>query len=298
MKKIFVCMFMLVALCGCANSEKGEVVDVSPYLYKITDANGKYMYLLGTCHPGRPEIKTLDDTTMDAFFKSDALALEMSMVVNPLNDYVSYVTENSLTDLGYREEAIALSNIYPELKEVKGIDMYSYNAMYFSSLVTSVLLEEIDGDAMQSIDGFLFRAKADKLKFIEVEGGEAQYKLFSDISKDCTPLILENLKNRDGIVASSKAILDAYYSGDREALNKIYSVNGGEVVSDKYLDQQQLYIEALITKRNAHMLEKCKEYISSDEVVFMAVGIGHVLGDSGLVETLQASGYKVEAMKK
>lgn len=298
MKKIIVCMFMLVALCGCASNDSGEVVDVSPYLYKVTDQNGKYMYLLGTCHPGRPEIKTLDDTTMDAFFKSDSLALEMSMVVNPLNDYVSYVTDNSLTDLGYRDDAIALSDIYPELKEVKGIDMYSYNAMYFSSLVTSVLMEEMDADATQSIDGFLFRAKADKLKFIEVEGGEAQYKLFRDISKDCTPLILDSLKNRDSIVASNKAILDAYYSGDKEALNKIYSVNGGEVVSDKYPDQQQLYIDALITKRNAHMLEKCKEYIASDEVVFMAVGIGHVLGDSGLVQSLQANGYKVEAMKK
>ena len=45
-------------LCGCSIDKRAttKTVDVSPYLYKISDNNNHYLYLLGTCHPGRDQI--------------------------------------------------------------------------------------------------------------------------------------------------------------------------------------------------------------------------------------------------
>lgn len=300
MKKLLVCMVMMLALTGCSGGQQGEVVDVSPFLYKVSDSDGKYMYLLGTCHPGRQAISELDATTMDAFYNSDVLALETSLVVNPLEDYIGYVTDYSVTELGYKEDVIALREVYPEFKDIQGVDIYSYNAMMISSMSNNVMMSEYDGDANTSIDAFLFRAKSStKIEFAEVEGAEFQYKLYSDISKECTPLLLESLKDRQANVKASKAILDAYYSQDSKTLNEMYSTStSGASLSDKFPEQQAIYIDKMITSRNKNMVTKCKEYLQSDKVTFMAVGVGHVLGDDGLVNRLKADGYTVECMAK
>ena len=43
----------------------------------------------------------------------------------------------------------------------------------------------------------------------------------------------------------------------------------------------------------AGMLETAKEYLSSGKTVFFAVGLAHLLGDTGLVEALREAGYTV-----
>ena len=52
MKNYYVYYFVFM-LCGCSIDKRAttKTVDVSPYLYKISDNNNHYLYLLGTCHP-------------------------------------------------------------------------------------------------------------------------------------------------------------------------------------------------------------------------------------------------------
>ena len=58
------------------------------------------------------------------------------------------------------------------------------------------------------------------------------------------------------------------------------------------------YSKALNDDRDALMLEKAKEYIASDETVFFAVGLAHLLdNETGLVKTLTEAGYTVELVE-
>lgn len=42
------------------------------------------------------------------------------------------------------------------------------------------------------------------------------------------------------------------------------------------------------------MLDVAIEYLESDDVVFYAVGLAHLLAEDGLVNTLREAGYTVE----
>jgi uncharacterized protein YbaP (TraB family) len=59
---------------------------------------------------------------------------------------------------------------------------------------------------------------------------------------------------------------------------------------------QEEYYAAMESNRNAGMLEVAKTYLESGETVFCAVGLAHLLAEDGLVNTLRAAGYTVEAV--
>ena len=58
------------------------------------------------------------------------------------------------------------------------------------------------------------------------------------------------------------------------------------------------YNKAMDGDRNKGMLEVAKSYLESDQVVFYAVGLAHLLSeDGGLVDALRAAGYTVELVQ-
>ena len=78
MKKLIkiIILVVLVMVSGCAIQKKEEnakVIDTSMFLYKLSNQEGEYSYLFGTCHPGRYPIKSLDKVTEKALDESKLL---------------------------------------------------------------------------------------------------------------------------------------------------------------------------------------------------------------------------------
>lgn len=76
MKKLvkLIIVLVLVMVSGCTTQKKEEnarVIDTSMFLYKVSNQEGNYSYLFGTCHPGRYPIKSLDKVTEKALDESD-----------------------------------------------------------------------------------------------------------------------------------------------------------------------------------------------------------------------------------
>ena len=139
MKKLL-CLLLVFMLCGCSIDKRAttKTVDVSPYLYKISDNNNHYLYLLGTCHPGRDQIDKLDITTEKAIKDSQSIVLECSLDQNETAKYQNYLLENSLGELDLINYIPKLKENYPTLKKYR---VNEFNAMAVSSLVTSDILD-------------------------------------------------------------------------------------------------------------------------------------------------------------
>lgn len=293
MKKLF-CLLLVFVLCGCnsSNNTTTKTVDVSPYLYKISDNNNHYLYLLGTCHPGRGQIDKLDSTTEKAIKDSESIALECSLDQKEMAKYQDYLLKNSLGELDLINYIPDLKEAYPSLKKYQ---VNAFNAMAVSSLVTADILEDVDGNNNASIDAYLFNlAKDKKIPFEEMEGIEFQMQLFAQLSKDSPHAILESIKDRQLLIKSTKMILDSYYNHDLDTLNEIYSYH--EIPNNEYSQEYQNYQQLLITNRNQAMQAKIVNYLNQGKIVFIGVGIGHVTGDDGLVNSLTTAGYKVEKL--
>ena len=92
---------------------------------------------------------------------------------------------------------------------------------------------------------------------------------------------------------------NAWCDGDYEALfaivNEEYDTSNMTANEIKAYEE---YMKALQIDRDALMLEKAKEYLESEEVVFYAVGLAHLINEEGgLVFKLAEAGYTVELVE-
>ena len=109
----------------------------------------------------------------------------------------------------------------------------------------------------------------------------------------------------DALAGAMNTSIVEYYK-DLMELYEMY-IDADEAEMTAYLNDEDLseltaeelalyeeYTKAMETDRNKGMLEVAKQYLESDEVVFYAVGLAHLLAEDGLVNTLRDAGYTVE----
>ena len=57
------------------------------------------------------------------------------------------------------------------------------------------------------------------------------------------------------------------------------------------------YNQSLVIDRNYGMVNALDKYFREGKNVFCVVGVGHVVGEDGIVELMKSKGYSVELIK-
>ena len=303
MKKLIkiIILVVLVMVSGCAIQKKEEnakVIDTSMFLYKVSNQEGEYSYLFGTCHPGRYPIKSLDKVTEKALDESDLIYLECNMKPSPkeTEEITKYNMYNSIRDLGLEDK---YENLMKQYKSLKGKPGYAlYNVFVINSLIKSdpEVLNKANISKFSAIDKYIYEYAQKKKNFKEVEGIEFQMKLITELSGDYSETILDNLANKEMVIKNAKEDLDAYYSGNTQyyedeqnlLLNQLEQLND----SDK-----EKYWNILAYNRNIHMKDTLADSIHNNKHDFIGVGCKHLYGKKGIIQLLKDDGYLVECMK-
>lgn len=303
MKKLvkLIIVLVLVMVSGCTTQKKEEnarVIDTSMFLYKVSNQEGKYSYLFGTCHPGRYPIKSLDKVTEKALDESDSIYLERDMNPSPqkIEEYAKYNTYNSIRDLGLEDK---YENLMKQYKSLKGKPGYAlYNVFVINSLINSdpEVLNKANISKFSAIDNYIYEYAQKKKNFKEVEGIEFQMKLLTELSEDYSEATLDSLANKEMVIKNAKEDLDAYYSGNTQyyeneqnlLLNQLEQLND----SDK-----EKYWNILAYNRNIFMKDTLADGIHNNKHDFIGVGCKHLYGKKGIIQLLKDDGYLVECMK-
>ena len=147
----------------------------------------------------------------------------------------------------------------------------------------------------------LTRAKAQGKKILDVESAEEQLGMMADFSDELQALLLTEALNADPIEnqRNLSELYELWCRGDEAALSQFLKEDTApsEDMTEAEKALVEEYWNALGTNRNDDMLEVAKAYLASDETVFYAVGLAHLLAEDGLVNTLRAAGYTVELVK-
>lgn len=302
MKKLIkiIILVVLVMVSGCAIQKKEEnakVIDTSMFLYKVSNQEGEYSYLFGTCHPGRYPIKSLDKVTEKALDESDSIYLECSLDQKELQKYSKYLSYYSIRQLGLED---LYEDVMKQYKSLEGkSDYVTYNAFAISSIAGSDLevLNKVNISKYNAIDNYIYDYAQKKKNFKEVEGVEFQMKLFAKLSKSHSQEILTELKNKKEFINGSKKIIDAYYSGNTQ-----YYEDEQNLILDYFEHMQDTekvrnYLNVLYYNRNIHMKDTLINSINNGKHDFIGVGVRHLYGRKGIIQLLRDDGYLVECMK-
>ncbi len=302
------------------DKEPEQEEKATPLFYKVTDANGNVMWLLGTIHIGDNRTAYLPQEIYDAFDASDAAAFEIDVIAlneefeDPDDDlldlyYEAYYYEDddtiddNIDETLYRDASkLALTLGLGNYGDYIGTLEYAKPNMWANMIADTYSNHSLGVYYNKGVDmRLLTRAKDTEKKVYEVEDSYRQFQMDIDFSNDVLELNLYNsvYYPRSYYRADNIELFNAWCRGEFKELSELINEPADFTgMSDDQIAAYEEYTKALQDDRDALMLTKAEEYIASGETVFFAVGLAHLLDeDTGLIKTLDEAGYTVELVE-
>lgn len=325
-KKIIIGILIVVMILGGfgaysiikENKEKQELEKTlasysTPLLYKVTkEGSDKTIYLFGSIHLASNDAYPLPNEVMTAYNNSDYLAVEFDLVSfnkdfdaqmdmatqmllsdgKTIKDVLTEETYNSL--IAYLEDNNSYINIYEY-----------YGPAFFYSLVSNVAYAKTELDSSDGIDMyFLNLALAEEKEIIEMESSDYQTKMLLSFSNELYDLLISySIEYEEESIKELNELYEAWLKGDEKKLTELLTEEVDTDLATELLGNEnsltliEEYEEKLITQRNNEMTEKASQYFTEGKNVFVVVGLGHIIGDDGIVNQLKEQGYQVEKVE-
>ena len=290
----------------------------TPLFYHVTGADGQEMWLLGTIHVGDERTGFLPQEIYDAFAASDALALEIDSEAFEAKLEEDEALQSKVSDAYYYSNGKTAKDILDEetyetaVKLMKAIGSYNENldylkiSMWENDISNFYLRQGHQLHGEQGVEERLTKlAKEQEKPIREVESSLFQIRMLTGWTDELQILLLQDALAYDAreYWADVSELYELWCAGDEEALRKELSDEPdlSELTEEElaeYNANRHLYDEynkGMSIDRNEDMLEVAIDYLESDEVVFYAVGLAHLLNETnGLVDALRDAGYTVE----
>ena len=304
-KSIFliITIFTLIVFSACGKKEiVKEDNEITPLFYKISDKNNTTIYLLGSIHAADDTIYPLNDTIMNSFNDSDYLAVEVDTLSLQNNFDLSLKLAEKMM---YNDSTTIKNHIGDELynkmvnflKEKKSYSsLYdNYKPVFFESLFENLIINDAMLKSESGIDMyFLSLASENNKKILEVESAEFQYNLLLNTPLELDKIMIEEyIDNYDLNVSQMKDLYELWKKGDKEQLENILINSESQNVTEEEKKLMENYNQSLIIDRNYGMANVLENYFEKKQNVFCVVGLGHVIGDEGIINQLQKRGYDV-----
>lgn len=281
----FLAVLLLFALAACRQAEP-----VNPALWQVTGPNGERGWLFGTIHLLPNSVDWRTGKVDEALKQTDLLVLEIARIDDTdalRRQFEAAAHSPGLPPLSQRVDPAlrpALAKLLREAgaKEEQFADVETWAA---ALMLASATVK--DADPGNGIDRALVEALP-ALPRTELEGGEAQYRIFDQLpEQDQRDLLASTLKPSND-EADEAAMADAWKKGD---MARIAHETHTGMLADPGLRQ------ALYTGRNLDWVPKVEALLKAGKRPFVAVGAAHLAGEDALPALLVARGWKVERVQ-
>ena len=326
-------VLLLWVVAGCAQAvDEPEPSNITPLMWRVTNPtqNDAVLYLFGSIHMGIEDMYPLPDAIMDAFYRSDYLAVEIigrrrgwdavalaHMFMQPEGQTivdeigtelyeraVAALYAEGLEDwLTYGGYWLTYGLLHPELLE---LELKHYRASVWRTHVLNRALSRRlteDMDFVIGIDnyfiarantlpatGFIIR-RPNNMQVLEIEEWESREYAFINMSPPLQMHLLEQTIDRfDYIVYETKELINLWMQGDDYGLRRISEIE----VEGFPEDLRNEFVDVMYVQRGTVMLEAAERYLALGQNVFFVVGVSHMVRQGGLVDSLIERGYTVE----
>jgi uncharacterized protein len=284
----------LAALQGLAFAQTGS----TPLIWEIRSPTNT-VYLFGTIHVGARKMYPLSPAVEQAYAAARVLALE----ADPTDQAaaVAAVQRSTYTppdNLANHVSPLLMEDVKKTLPTV-GLPIEYARAMRPDLLAMTIAMMEIGRqgyDANLGLDMHFARlAKRDGKRIVELESIAGQMALLGSFSPELQEGMLRATVDsvRDGsLTTDTRELVAAWSAGDPARLmDQVDKEVDG--LPEKAAAEMR---ERLYDARNREMADKVIAMLAGADPTFVAVGAGHLLGDTGIVELLRRKGYSIRRL--
>lgn len=266
-------------------------VSADTSLWKV-QLNTSVTYLGGTCHVLREADYPLPEEFEKAYEDSDIIVFETE--IGELN---SIGTQEMIVRKGIYNDGLSLDKVlshktYDILRrycESLGIPVSSLNKLKPSLVVLTLLGLELQkmGVDQTGVDSYFHhKATMEGKKVVGLESVKEQIEFVLSMGRgnedDFIEHSIKDLKKTRGII---NELITAWKQGDEDKLYEVF-------VAQMKKDYPDLY-ETLLAGRNREWLPEIERYLQTPQKEFILVGVGHLVGEDGIIEHLRRRGYKI-----
>ncbi len=285
MKKFLMSLMLLSVALGA----------MAQLLWKIQAPGARPSYLLGTCHfvevayadsiPGFDDAFAACDTLYTEIGMPDAAAVQSSMMElaqrlmaePPLGDKLTAATADALCDYILQHNGGDSATIAADIRQLNLIGLF---LKYPSANVMADLQTGFQVEMPMDL-GLVNYARYLDMEELALEGLDYQLSLLGEFVSNNVEEAFKGMMEGNQQDDARRLIAD-YKSAE---LNRLYSQ------FEQYRGLKN--IEELIEGRNRAWVDRLVPSLRSG-ALFIAVGVGHLPGDQGLISRLRLAGFAVE----
>ena len=291
----------LIAFCVQTSYAQNNIKPNKVCLWEFENLQNK-VYLLGSIHLLPEEVYPLDERISNSFKASDILVVEADITTNP-EEVQKLIAQEAFFKDGTSLKKVLPEDLYSSLStEFKGLGvdiekLSNFKPWFVTMNLDALRLSKIDVKPGAGIDvHFLNSAKEREMEILELESIGLQLEMFSSQSLNNQIDNLQNLLEESNQNEQYLKMLEAWKKGDAEELNNV-SRKEMKKTGKKLAGVKELY-EKMFIERDKAMLEKITSYLNDDsgKTYFIIVGVGHLVGEDGLIKMLEAKGYKTKQL--
>lgn len=285
---------LLSLLCVNSFAQQSTVPERKHPLWKISSKTNT-VYLLGSVHLMKQDAYPLDKSIEKAYENSPRLFFEIDLGKIDEKEMQQFtVTKGTYTDGRTLKDVLSKQTYEFAKKRLSDlgltIEQFERLKPWLLAMVIEISeLQKLGFDQNQGIDKYFYKkAKQDKKEVDGFETAEYQLDLLGNIPANMQEsLLLQTMKELDDIQNEFTSIIDAWKSGDVEALDKS--------LLKSFKNYPDVY-KALITDRNKNWLPKIEALIGQKENAMIIVGFAHLAGKDGILAAFKEKGYQVEQL--
>ena len=253
------------------------------------------VYLLGSIHFAKEDFYPLAKPIEQAYQRASTVVFE----ANP-GEMKSMETQTKLLKAGMCPAGETLSERVSK-ETYAGLQSWLKNAVGVPSAldqmkpwlasvsVVALQLQKLGFNPNQGIDEHYFsRAKTDKKDIRALETVEFQINLFANLSREEDELFLKSmLEETDRLPKIFADVIEAWKTGNAEKIEPLLL---------EIMKQYPGIYKKFLTDRNRVWLPKIEELLRGEKIVFVVVGMAHMVGKEGVVDLLKQKGFRVEQL--
>lgn len=285
---------------------EGNSEGLNPAVWQVTDPeSGNSLKMMGTIHIIPDGTSVIPQYVMDIYNESAGVAVEydISKIETDMVVQILYLSYFMLTD-----GTLITDHLSPETYEaakayLTEIGLYneaydSYNAAFWSSLISSGAIMNIEGMKESGVDSyFIDLAKADGKEVRSIEALETQMDAITFTTDELCEYDINAMLELSGeeMEESFMELYNMWAAGDVEGIAETDSEAADEYPEDIAADYEA-YNQKLLYDRNVGMADAAEEYIKNGDNIFYMVGFAHYAGDGSVIDLLEERGYTVERL--
>ncbi len=271
-----------------------ENTESSSSVWKVSKGND-VVYVGGTIHILPVSEFPLPEAFNMAYQNSDSIVLEANVPSPGDQEFqskvmktVAFTDGTTLADV-VSDETYAMLNDYFAQFGMSVEQVSQFKPGFLQSMMLAMEAQRINM-AGEGVDAYYSQVAKRHNKPIEyLESIDFQLNMLAEMgSKNTDEFFKKSIEDLPKLKESLQKLINAWRAGDVASIN--------ENVLEKMKDTAPEDFDMMITNRNIDWIPKIEKLFGDDDVEFVLVGVGHLVGDVSVLKMLSDKGYHIEKL--